>query len=326
MAFEGFPTEILLKIVEQLPLSALLIFRGVSRQWQIIIDDPTLDIPQERRDLYNLYMGCINTPVFIESRSWIPKFLTPFDRQSYIDAIYQQTNFIPALFRLFILEWPDMAAIPHFWPGLPMFYSLEEGVHARTCNLLARQPPKVSVATYCHDDIHRTRTDVPCLILCLGIDHMPLMTLSLDEGSNAEGRVFLNTLGELILWDTEEQIGDEGELFENWVHFMQDFGLGWLRDGTLWLKGYGPVRQRHVDNLGDYDWVTFCSHNLATTQTLVRSAIVHIPCTVVFCLLTYVQSRASAFNVPWNVYALLLGFWVHYSHSTNYAVEKISLQ
>ncbi|KAF9069014.1 hypothetical protein BDP27DRAFT_1326292 [Rhodocollybia butyracea] len=224
MEFEGFPTEILLKIVEQLPLGPLLIFRGVSRQWRDLI--PTLEIPRERRDLYNLYMECINTPAFIESRSWITRFLKPFDRLAFIDAIYsQECPFIPEQFRLFILEWPEMAVIPHWWPGLPYYYSLkedalcEERVHAVGCNSLARQPPIVSAALYYpHED---EEVDlVPALLLHVGLSCIPRMGLCLEKGGPIEGGNDVND------W--------EGIYFDDWVHFLKDFALGWLKDKCLW--------------------------------------------------------------------------------------------
>lgn len=271
MAFVDFPTEILLKIVEQLPLSALLIFRGVSREWWNLIDNPALDIPQERQDLYNLYIECINTPAFIKSRSWISQFLTPYNRQAYINAIYEQTHFIPVHFQFFILEWPDMAAIPHIWPGLPIYYSLKRLVHASGGNLLAKQPPSVSVAEYYHtaEDLE-TYVNVPCLIVHAGLSCMPLVALCLDEGSTARGKVYLSTMGQLYFRDLDDDDKDEGIDYDNWVDFLRDFGLGRLKDNSLWctteLKTGLANGYKEWDDLSYYDWVQFCSKNTNTNQ------------------------------------------------------------
>ncbi|KAH9487416.1 hypothetical protein JR316_0001491 [Psilocybe cubensis] len=61
----------------------------------------------------------INTPHFINSRSWTLKNLRPFDRQAYVDSLLSQYQEIPEEFRLWILEWPNCLAISCMWPGLP---------------------------------------------------------------------------------------------------------------------------------------------------------------------------------------------------------------
>ncbi|KAE9402678.1 hypothetical protein BT96DRAFT_990911 [Gymnopus androsaceus JB14] len=48
--------------------------------------NPFLDNPQERCDLYNLYIECMKTLALIESHSWITKFLTPYDR--HVSMLY----------------------------------------------------------------------------------------------------------------------------------------------------------------------------------------------------------------------------------------------
>ncbi|KAF9068471.1 hypothetical protein BDP27DRAFT_1327087, partial [Rhodocollybia butyracea] len=269
MEFEGFPTEIMLKIVEQLPLGPLLIFRGVNRQWRDLI--PMLDIPRERRDLYNLYMECISTPAFIESRSWIARFLKPFDRQAYIDAIYsQQCPFIPEHFRLFILEWPEMAVIPHWWPGLPYYYSLKEdaldGEHVHA----AGQPPTLSAASYFPQAEGDEEDDcVPTLILHVGLSCSPLIGLCLDKGRPIEGRVFMIYHGPWSFWNpNDNDVAEwEGESFDDWVHFLKDLALGWLKNNRLWgrAKLHPSYQPGSWDDMRHNDWMLYLKRKKART-------------------------------------------------------------
>jgi len=245
MEFEGFPTEIMLKIVEQLPLGPLLIFRGVNRQWRDLI--PMLDIPRERRDLYN------------------------------IDAIYsQQCPFIPEHFRLFILEWPEMAVIPHWWPGLPYYYSLKEDaldgehVHAAGCNFLARQPPIVAAAKYIPQAEGDAEADsVPTLILHVGLSCSPLIGLCLDKGRPTEGKVFVIYHGPWSFWNpNDNDVGDwEGECFDDWVHFLKDLALGWLKNNRLWgrVKLHPRYQPGDWDDMRHDDWMLYLKRKKVRT-------------------------------------------------------------
>ncbi|KAF5371124.1 hypothetical protein D9758_004190 [Tetrapyrgos nigripes] len=158
----GSPTSdltTLLEIFKFLPIAAALKAREVNSQWQALI--VACDMPPARRDLFNLYLDCVKSRAFIESRPWVQANLKPFDRQAYIDAVYEQycdsegtivEPVIPELFLIWILEWPALAVIPNFWPGLPFPFEVKEGMKGVSgCNHLARIPPVLSRFEYMPD-------------------------------------------------------------------------------------------------------------------------------------------------------------------------------
>ncbi|KAF5371122.1 hypothetical protein D9758_004189 [Tetrapyrgos nigripes] len=85
----NIPPETLLEIFKFLPIAAALKAREVNSQWQVLILG-ACDMPPARRDLFNLYLDCVKSQAFIESRHWVQANLRPFDRRAYIDAIYEQ--------------------------------------------------------------------------------------------------------------------------------------------------------------------------------------------------------------------------------------------
>ncbi|KAH9487449.1 hypothetical protein JR316_0001525 [Psilocybe cubensis] len=113
----SLPVEIELHIFSQLELKPYLFSRGVCKEWQRLL--PLADIHPVRRRLLELYLKMVNTPNFIDTRSWILENLQPFDRQAYIDTILSQYPAIPEEFRIWLLEWPERATINCIWPGLP---------------------------------------------------------------------------------------------------------------------------------------------------------------------------------------------------------------
>ncbi|CAA7260932.1 unnamed protein product [Cyclocybe aegerita] len=103
------------------------------------------DLNAIRRRLLALYDTVINSPDFYASRPWTIVHLEPFDREAYIAALESQHPAIPSEFRLFILEWPERAAIRSIWPGLPLLNCKTNNIQrARGTNFIARRPPLLS--------------------------------------------------------------------------------------------------------------------------------------------------------------------------------------
>ncbi|KAJ6558991.1 hypothetical protein B0H10DRAFT_1967109 [Mycena sp. CBHHK59/15] len=126
-----FPNEILLQFFPHFCLKSLVAGWGVY---------PT------RCDLLRLYKFLIKSPAFLKTRPWTLDNLRHFDRQAYIDALFDQHNDLPDDFCLWILEWPAQAVIDCAWPGLPYtFCKLAEQTVDRTrgYNVLGHTPPLV---------------------------------------------------------------------------------------------------------------------------------------------------------------------------------------
>ncbi|KAH9487401.1 hypothetical protein JR316_0001476 [Psilocybe cubensis] len=115
--FQSLPVEIILHIFSHLELQPYLFSRGVCKEWLRLL--PLADIHPARRRLIYLYLKMVNTPDFINTRTWIVDKLLPFDRQAYIDSLLCQYPAIPEEFRIWLLEWPERATIDCTWPGLP---------------------------------------------------------------------------------------------------------------------------------------------------------------------------------------------------------------
>ncbi|KAJ7249424.1 hypothetical protein C8J57DRAFT_961145, partial [Mycena rebaudengoi] len=113
----NFPNELFLEILPLFCLKSLITAHGVTQLWRQLVK--AARIAPARRELLSLYHSTVHSPAFLESRSWLVANLQPFDRQSYVDALLDQHNYLPDSFRLYILEWPARAAISCLWPGLP---------------------------------------------------------------------------------------------------------------------------------------------------------------------------------------------------------------
>ncbi|KAH9487407.1 hypothetical protein JR316_0001482 [Psilocybe cubensis] len=114
----SLPVEIMLHIFSHLEIKPYLFSRGVCKEWQHLL--PLADIHPVRRRLVELYLKMVNTPNFIDTRTWIVDNLQPFDRQAYIDTLLSQYPAIPEEFRVWLLEWPEKATVNCIWPGLPL--------------------------------------------------------------------------------------------------------------------------------------------------------------------------------------------------------------
>lgn len=122
------PVEILLHVFSFLELKPYIISHGVCRDWRRLL--PLTDMHPPRRRLFALYQKIINTPQFLNSRSWILQNIQPFNRQAYVDTLLSQYPVMPEEFRIWILEWPNCLAIACMWPGLP-FIDCYKGNAAR---------------------------------------------------------------------------------------------------------------------------------------------------------------------------------------------------
>ncbi|CAA7260934.1 unnamed protein product [Cyclocybe aegerita] len=141
------PNEIWLHCFLFMTLKALIASRGVCKTWRQLV--PLADLDPIRRRLLDLYDTVINSPHFYESRPWTVAHLEPFDREAYIAALESQYPAIPPEYRLFILEWPERAAIRSIWPGLPLLNCKTNNVQrARGTNFIARQPPQLSALVF----------------------------------------------------------------------------------------------------------------------------------------------------------------------------------
>ncbi|KAH9487403.1 hypothetical protein JR316_0001478 [Psilocybe cubensis] len=116
--FQSLPVEIILHIFSHLELKPYLFSRGVCKEWQRLL--PLADIHPARCRLIDLYLKMVNTPNFIDTRTWIIDNLQPFDRHAYIDTLLSQYPAVPEEFRIWLLEWPERATVNCIWPGLPL--------------------------------------------------------------------------------------------------------------------------------------------------------------------------------------------------------------
>ncbi|KAH9487450.1 hypothetical protein JR316_0001526 [Psilocybe cubensis] len=114
---QSLPVEILLHIFSQLELKPYLFSRGVCKEWQRLL--PLADIHPAWLRLAEFYLKMVNTPDFIDTRTWIIDNLQPFDRQAYINILLSQYPAVPEEFRIWLLEWPERATVNCIWPGLP---------------------------------------------------------------------------------------------------------------------------------------------------------------------------------------------------------------
>lgn len=107
------PDELLLLILGHLPLTSLIVARGVCKLWRSLI--PGSQIPAYRRRLLELYLRAIESPAFLSTRKDILARTFAFHRRAYVDSLPQD---IPDDLRCWVLEWPERAVIGLLWPGI----------------------------------------------------------------------------------------------------------------------------------------------------------------------------------------------------------------
>ncbi|KAI0076594.1 hypothetical protein K474DRAFT_1675509 [Panus rudis PR-1116 ss-1] len=151
---DDLPNELLLLIYPLLPLKALIAARGVCRRWRSLVTEADLD--PARKQLLELYLQAIETPVFLATRPQIVPHLVHFNRQEYLDYLIQHST-APEDFKIWLLEWPGKATIEWLWPGLDVItYEMEvHGLRKLVNNGLAYDPPYVKSVTY-----HKRKSDI----------------------------------------------------------------------------------------------------------------------------------------------------------------------
>lgn len=107
------PDEILLVIQSHLPLTGLIVARGVCKLWRSLI--PGSHIPTARRSLLALYLRAIDSPAFTATRKTVLDQLYDFDRAAWLSRLHTD---VPDEFRCWILEWPARAVIGAMWPAI----------------------------------------------------------------------------------------------------------------------------------------------------------------------------------------------------------------
>ncbi|KIP03875.1 hypothetical protein PHLGIDRAFT_129881 [Phlebiopsis gigantea 11061_1 CR5-6] len=105
--------EVLLHILSYLPLTSLIVARGVCKLWRSLI--PGSHIPDYRRRLLELYLRALESPAFHATRKQVLAQLYPFNRNHFIARLPKS---IPEDFRCWVLEWPERAVIGILWPGI----------------------------------------------------------------------------------------------------------------------------------------------------------------------------------------------------------------
>ncbi|KAJ7249425.1 hypothetical protein C8J57DRAFT_689658 [Mycena rebaudengoi] len=250
-----FPNELFLQILPLLCLKSLIAAHGVSQLWRHLVT--TTEISAARRELLSLYHSTVHSPAFLESRSWLLASLQPFDRQSYVDTLLDQHNYLPDDFRLYILEWPARATVNCLWPGLPQrFFELDEGadgiVLPEGCNFLSCVPGP-SILKHPGrpiDDDHTFRPPLVHIITHRGKEFPALLVwqehymtwLILEEAAAAAEDVILDKglEGRVLTFDGDDYgeepdpdadldtVVDEGEIgvAKNWIHFLKQHLCG----------------------------------------------------------------------------------------------------
>ena len=135
------PLDVLLDCFSFMEFKSLIISRCVCAEWRKFV--PRAPLLRERRRIFDLYYGIINTDYFLKTHDCALEHLQPFDRQALINNFISQHPALPDDFRLWILEWPSSVVIHGMWPGLP--YRLRP-VSRPGVNWL--QAPQVSALVY----------------------------------------------------------------------------------------------------------------------------------------------------------------------------------
>jgi hypothetical protein len=194
MNVHHLPNEILLEIYPRLPLKSLIAVQGVCKKWRHLV--PLSDILPIRRDLLNLFLHIISSPIFLQSRSWnLLSNLRPFDRQGYLDTLLEEHSYLPEEFCIWILEWPARAVIGGSWPGLPCTDpGLLEGddvAGLQGSNCLGHMPPQVSIVYRCYIPAgHETRVWDMLPALLVWTSRFSYIWLALDERESMCGKVY----------------------------------------------------------------------------------------------------------------------------------------
>ena len=114
------PTELELKIFQELDFVGLIKASGVCTRWRELISVSGVVDPPERHTLLQLYKDTVASPTFLRGRASLLERLNPdFDRHKYIQDLQNACKkyALPKEFTTWILDWPGRAC-QKYWPGL----------------------------------------------------------------------------------------------------------------------------------------------------------------------------------------------------------------
>ncbi|KAH8103825.1 hypothetical protein BXZ70DRAFT_1005390 [Cristinia sonorae] len=193
---DDLPNELLLRIFTYMPLQSLIAARGIDRRWRALVSEAF--IHPARKQLLDLYLQCLDTPSFLESRDAILPHVAPFDRDAYMHWLPPNP---PVDFDLWVREWPSYAVMGWIWPGLEDVGECRGWTFWCRCNCLGHTPPYIKNITF-HE---RIKTDPPS-----GADNPSKLASDSDNAVIYHAAAFLPvgtdiTLGGGISWLDEEE-------------------------------------------------------------------------------------------------------------------------
>ena len=179
---DELPKELLLEIFSYLPLQELLLVQGTCHLWYQLT--PEAKMPPERRDLLLFYRKIVKSSAFLWQRSLVAANLKYFDRKGFLESLGKEYRdwpwsnekcYIPADYRMWIMEWPTRAALGCLWPGLRLHGLSGADEPCSQWEYFSEKPiEEVSYPIYNHPvnskkipcaGIHKWRTEY--VILCL---------------------------------------------------------------------------------------------------------------------------------------------------------------
>ncbi|KAJ3489731.1 hypothetical protein NLI96_g1918 [Meripilus lineatus] len=116
MSLDDLPNELILLVIQQLPLPTLITSRRASRRWKQLTESAQL--LYGRKDLLGLYFEAVHNQAFLQMRPALIPLLSRFgDRSRYLVSVQSEVaSPLPQIFVTWVLEWPTRAAIGEFWP------------------------------------------------------------------------------------------------------------------------------------------------------------------------------------------------------------------
>ncbi|THH27794.1 hypothetical protein EUX98_g6391 [Antrodiella citrinella] len=150
---DDLPNELLLQIYPHLSLQSLIAARSVDRRWRALVFQAY--IPPARKNLLELYLHCLDTPAFLESRADIIPNLRTFDRDAYMNFLPPDP---PDEFNIWVREWPACGVTGWTWPGLITVGTDRTWKFSCRCNCLGHCPPFIKNITF-HERIKNAVSD-----------------------------------------------------------------------------------------------------------------------------------------------------------------------
>ncbi|KAH9475163.1 hypothetical protein JR316_0012274 [Psilocybe cubensis] len=206
------PNEMILRIFQYLDLQGLITARLVNQRWRGLV--PFAEIEEARKTMLDFYMDLSVSPTFHRTREWVKKNRKSFNRETYILKLVAQYPSLPEEYRLWVLEWPEIAVIGGVWPGLARRAYLKEhadGVNIRPGTNWLSYP---QVSTMAYADFHnQTIEAIPGILIWSQPDY--LTWLIVDERKHLNGKLFHSGI-------TEYRHLLEGSLGENKLQHPYD--------------------------------------------------------------------------------------------------------